>query len=307
MLVSYNYMLRQIILNGMAFAATAATLLGQAFDIEFTHAPGVEKGKSPAKGIVIDDNGTVATVAVYGIDPNKATALDSEGKTVELKLLAHDEVSRITLLKAPESITTGKKVVKQMGASHGLVPAAALTLDLEAKGEVSRLVSRVKRFDGKVLPLTLMRVVHTEKEVKPGAPIFDEKGNLVGLSHEAVATEDSSTYVLPVEVLKHILAIHQDSAQSGVVKRCWVGIALDSTSDAPVVTGVRPDSPARAAGIKKGDVLLSVAGEPIEEYADAVDAFYYLQPKKGVTFKVLRGTEVKELSVVPEVNPLLAE
>ncbi|SHJ29241.1 serine protease, S1-C subfamily, contains C-terminal PDZ domain [Rubritalea squalenifaciens DSM 18772] len=302
-------MFRQFILSGVAVAASTLTLLGQALDLEFTHAEGMEKGKSPAKGVLIDDEGTLATVAVYGTDPHKAFWVDSTGKEVALTLLAHDEVSRITLLKVPKPVSEGKKVVKQMGESSDLVPAAALTTDLETKGGVSRLVSKVKRFDGKVLPLTLMRVAHTKEGVMPGTPLFDEKGDLVGLAHEAVVSQKSNTYALPVEALKHILAISNDAGKDkeGVVKRCWVGLALDAQSDSPVVTGVRPESPARKAGIIKGDIILSVAGENVAEYADVVDSFYYMQPKKAVTFKVLRGTEVKEFSVVPEVNPLFKE
>jgi len=68
--------------------------------------------------------------------------------------------------------------------------------------------------------------------------------------------------------------------------------------------GVRPDTPARKAGLQKDDVVLSIAGKTVSDYTAVVNAFYYLEAGKTVTFKVLRGTELLTMDVTPEVNPL---
>ena len=78
---------------------------------------------------------------------------------------------------------------------------------------------------------------------------------------------------------------------------------MDDLVAAPIVESVRPASPAQKAGLKNGDVILSIGGLPVSEYAEVVDAFYYLIAGEKKKFKVLRGTEIKEFEVIPEVSP----
>lgn len=277
----------------------------QALDLQLG---GAKDSRHAAKGVLVDDNGTLATVAILGTDPRVAVMEDSEGNEVPLKLLAHDVVSRITLLKVPENLREGSVVVKDFGMTGSMTPAMKLRRDLKNEKAVSRMVSRDRRFNGRVLALGMIRVNHGVSGVEPGTPLFGDNGDLLGFTHQGIMGEETTTYALPVEVLKHILAGQSDAADDGLrlVKRCWVGISLDALNDAPIVTGVRPESPARAAGIVKGDVLLSVDGQRVSDYADVVNSFYYLRPKKEVVFKVLRGMDVKSFTVSPEVNPLLA-
>lgn len=306
MRVSYQFMLKRFVKSGVLMALMALPVFSQALDIQLS---GAGETHHAAKGVLVDDLGTLATVAISGTDPRKVTMKDSEGKEVMLKLLAHDVVSRITLLEVPEGVRNGKKIVSDFGDSMELKPATTLKRGLGESAGKSLVVSRDKRFNGRVLPLSMIRVNHGEAGVVPGTPLFDGDGKLVAFTHQGIADERTTSYALPVEVLKHIVAGQKGAGKDELrlVKRCWVGIALEALNDAPVVTGVRPESPARKAGIVKGDVLLSVDGKSVGEYADVVNSFYYLLPGKLVSFKVLRGTEVKDMSVVPEVNPLLVD
>ena len=79
---------------------------------------------------------------------------------------------------------------------------------------------------------------------------------------------------------------------------------MDQLNDAPVIVGVSPDTPATKAGLKKDDVVLSIAGKKVRDYTAVVNAFCYLEAGKATTFVVLRGTEIITMDVTPEVNPL---
>ena len=78
---------------------------------------------------------------------------------------------------------------------------------------------------------------------------------------------------------------------------------MDELVAAPIVESVRPDSPAKKAGLQNGDVILSIGDLIVSEYAAVVDGFYYLIAGESKKFRVLRGTEVKEFDVTPEVSP----
>ncbi len=254
-----------------------------------------------AEGSLMDENGTLVTIALKGADPEKATVINSKGERVKLKLKIHDPVSRITVLELPESEREGVGIVSMIGASKNLEPGDAVITDVNKRDEVSRVVSHVKRFNGKILPLTFVRINHPVGLQKAGTPILNSKDELVAFVFQRDGV-DKTMFALPVEVLTHVKSVVAEN--EGVFRPCWIGVSMDDLSDAPLIIGVRPGTPAKKAGLQKNDVVLSIGGEKVSDYAAVVNAFYYLKADTATEFKILRGTKLMNLSVVPEVNPL---
>lgn len=260
------------------------------------------EGAEPAvvNGVLVDNKGTLATIALLGSNPTKATiAGAAEGEKVELKLLAHDPVSRLTLLQLPEAHRKGITVINATGDSSKLEPGDVLYSDLKNKAKISRMVSNVERYNGKILPLTFLRMNHPDGKLPAGSPVMNAQDQLIGFSFQK-SKEGNSFFILPVEVLSHVQA---SLARDGKYTPCWIGVSMDQGEDTPVITSVRPESPASKAGLKNGDILVNIGGKKIGTYAEVVNAFYYLQPGKALEFRVLRGVELKTVKVTPEINP----
>ncbi|MBK1792538.1 S1C family serine protease [Persicirhabdus sediminis] len=280
----------------MASAMMVSSALADSVAIELANPQAKDQALS-AMALPVPSRGILASVAIVGSDPSKAQLVLADGNK-DLKLLAFDDVSRIALYELPESLKSADKV--KFGNGSMLEPAQALYLDHDDQNKVSRLVSKDKRFQGKVLPLALYRVNHDGELPVAGSPIYNEAGDMVALVHQPAYDVEGCTYALPIEVLMRAIDVSQDQ---GRVARCWIGIAMELQNEAPVVVGVRPASPARKAGIVKGDVIISVGDRQTSDYADVVDAFYYLVSGEAVKFKVLRGTQLVELDVTPELVP----
>ena len=106
--------------------------------------------------------------------------------------------------------------------------------------------------------------------------------------------------------------------------RARIGVSLEETVDGARITEVMDDSPAQAAGLQTGDLILSVGGqslrEPlanqdrerrIDETGDvAVQRLMALardwEPDTPVTLEIQRGTERRTISVEPEEAPAQA-
>ncbi|MBK1832099.1 serine protease [Verrucomicrobiaceae bacterium R5-34] len=284
---------------GTVIGATLSILQAQAQTIDFAALESKGGKKSNSACVLLEDNGLLATVVELGSDPKKATLSIGEQK-LPLKFVVNDADSRVAIYQMPtESVASmGKPAVT--GSSQNLTPGQPLHGSATDRSSTDRMVSRVNRFQGKVLPLAVLRVNHSNEAPKPGSGVYDADGKLIGLVRQAVFNAKSSSYTLPVEVVSRI---RQDQKRNGNVSRCWIGIIMDELVATPIVESVRPDSPARKAGLKNGDVILSIGGHEVSEYAEVVDAFYYLVAGVPTSFKVLRGTEVKELQVTPEVSP----
>lgn len=83
-----------------------------------------------------------------------------------------------------------------------------------------------------------------------------------------------------------------------------VGINVPAHLDKPPVVGyVTPDGPAHRAGIEKGDMIVSVNGRPVGKWEDLVITVA-LEPERDMVFKLRRGTESFDATVIDTDEPL---
>jgi serine protease DegQ len=97
--------------------------------------------------------------------------------------------------------------------------------------------------------------------------------------------------------------------QHGAVTRGWVGIEAQEItpelaesfglpdSEGALIAGVVRGSPADAAGIRPGDVLLTVGGKPVKDPQKMLDLIAALKPEERSAFRLRRDKNVVETQV----------
>jgi len=164
-------------------------------------------------------------------------------------------------------------------------------------GARARITGWTRRHGGRVLPVSLLRVNYPVSPPAAGTPLLDEKGRVVAIGYQADPAAASVGYALPVEVVSRVLA---DFERDRRVVRTWLGVTLRQGDASPSLVRIEPGSPAEQAGLAAGDVLLQVGARQVTEYAEAVNAFYYLVAGRQTAVRVLRGVEVLDVKVVPQ-------
>ena len=128
-----------------------------------------------------------------------------------------------------------------------------------------------------------------------GAAVVDAAGSLVGWVVDnksgnggfVVSSADLARLVEPL-------------IRSGSPKRAWLGVSTrPAGGQGLVLLAVDGGSPAEQAGWKPGDLLVSLAGQPLKEAADLVRVLGGLVPGESSAARLLREGEVLELSVTP--------
>lgn len=280
-----------------AIAVLAATLEAAGLEVRFE---AEEEGGDPvaASGVWLE-GGRLASVAVVGADPARARLGEAGG---ELELVVHDPVTRLTILKVSGGETG--VAVPSRGESLGLQPGDAIHLKAGEDSAPSRVVKWESSYKSKLLPVALLRVHHPGTETpRPGSPLFDERGELVAICHQAAAQFGNGTFALPVEVVERV---ESDFERHGRLLSCWVGITVDASDPVLAIEMVRPESPGARAGLRRGDILLSIGPRRVTSYGEARNAFYFLVSGEMIPVQVLRGTQRLNLKLVPEVHPTLA-
>ncbi|MGB6535549.1 MAG: Do family serine endopeptidase [Xanthobacteraceae bacterium] len=160
--------------------------------------------------------------------------------------------------------------------------------------------------------------IQTDAAINPGnsgGALVDMNGHLVGIN-SAIATSSGGSegigFAIPANMVRVVVA----SAEAGstVVKRPWFGAKLQElTRDladslglkvpaGALVASVVADSPAARAGIKPGDLIVSVDGISVED-PNAFDYRFATKPLGG-TAKVGLIRQGREMAVAVALQPL---
>jgi serine protease Do len=125
-----------------------------------------------------------------------------------------------------------------------------------------------------------------------GGPTFNTQGQVVGVNTAIFSPSGGSVgigFAIPAETVKTVIAALQDK---GVVARGWIGVQIQpvtaeiadslglKSNKGALVAEAQPNSPASAAGIKSGDVILGIDGERIDGPRDLARKVAALGPGK---------------------------
>ncbi len=253
-------------------------------------------GQIRSELVFLDEEGLGVAVTESMVDFRSGRYLDQE-----VELVAHDPVSRLTLVRVPLLEGEKSKPV-ELGSSLLLQQGSPLYLAVEGDTSLSRFVSRESEYKDQPLPLELFRV-HHQSDTRPflGHPFFDSAGRLVAINYRSASEFGNGSFAYPVEV---VARIQEATVVDGVVQRSWFGVELLASDPFAIVQGVRSASPAAKAGIVKGDILLQIGPRLVRNYAEALNAFFYLREDEKASVKFLRETELLEVEVVPELVPV---
>lgn len=237
-------------------------------------------------GFAMDDRGHVLTNEHVVRGAIRVVVTDRRGRTHEAEILGADELTDIALLKIPADVVPAADV----GTSSDLMvgePAIAvgnpygfLFATVEATvtaGVVSALGRDIR--SGRDRNALYANMIQTDASVNPGnsgGPLVNALGEVIGVNASIVSPDGGSGgsvgigFAIPIE---RALRVADELRKHGRIRRPWVGTDLETMADSlgrsrTVVRRVAPGSPAEEAGLRPGDVVRSLDGDPIRSPLD---------------------------------------
>src|ERR1700730_14242297 len=142
-----------------------------------------------------------------------------------------------------------------------------------------------------------------------GGPTFDVDGNVIGVNTAIFSPSGGSVGIafdIPAETVKVVVAQLKDH---GAVTRGWIGVQIQpvtaeiadslglKNARGALVAEPQSDSPAQKAGIKAGDVIVSVNGETVADARNLARRISAMAPGTSVKLGVIRGGKEDTLTL----------
>jgi serine protease Do len=148
-----------------------------------------------------------------------------------------------------------------------------------------------------------------------GGPAFNLAGKVVGVNTAIFSPSGGSVgigFAIPASIAKQVIGEIRDKGQ---VTRGWLGVQIQPVTEeiaeslgldqaqGAIVADVTQDSPALRAGIKTGDTILELNGEPVADPRDLARKVARLAPGETVALSVYRGGKREKVSVALGTMP----
>ena len=255
-------------------------------------------------GILIDNDGLVLTIGYLMVEAYAAEVVDNSGRTVPASVVGYDHETGFGLLRTMEPLKLkpmplGKSAdVKErdpvLVASFGgpdMVAGAYVVAKREFAGNWEYMLDEAL-FTAPPHPAW------------SGAALINREGKLVGVGSLIVGDAAGGSDKTPGNMfvpIDRLLPVLGDLISDGRVAgpgRPWLGVNTDELRGRLFVSRVTPGGPAEKAGLKRGDVVVGVNGEPPKNLAD----FYrkvWAQGAAGstVAIDVLQDSQVRRVEI----------
>ena len=273
---------------------------------------GIEVGRGQGTGFAVAQDGYLLTNhhVVSGAGPRKVRVRLADGRDYKGEVVGTDPQTDLGVIRVdatdlpslslqdPKRLRVGQLVVAignpfrfERSVSLGIVSA----IDRSLPGPSGRGIEGLIQTDAAINP------------GNSGGPLLSARGDVVGINTAVVPFAQGIGFAVPASTASWVTAV---LVKSGRISRRYLGIAarseaLNATASVEVgqprgvrVMEVMASSPADVAGMRSGDLLLSVNGAAVAN-VDDLQRVLVLSDRPGAELEVWRGRARVKLSVTP--------
>ena len=260
-------------------------------------------------GILIDDNGHIVTNNHVVEDAQSIYVELADGRIFPANTAGTDSLSDLAVIKIDAANLTyiywGDSSLLSVGG-WVLAIGNALGEGITAtEGIVSRLNVSVN-----VEGNTLYGLIQTTAPVNPGnsgGPLVNMAGEVIGITSIKIVASaiEGIGYAISSNEAKPII---ENLIRYGHVTYPWLGVSVStvtpllaasenlSVNRGALIAEIVADSPAEAAGLRVGDVIIRFGGKEISNVADLVQAIRISEIGEDVEIVFVRGEDTKTTS-----------
>jgi serine protease Do len=273
--------------------------------------------RSAGSGFFISGDGEIVTNYHVIEDADEIEIELVDGLRFEAEVIGRDEATDLALIKVKDPdrafsyLALGESETVRVGE---WVMAVGNPLDMDHTVTVGVVSAK-----GRVLGLSrdgtsFENFIQTDAAINlgnSGGPLVNIRGEVVAINTAINARGQNLGFAVPVNILRQILP---QLREHGKVVRGFLGITVTNldqdaaeafgldSRDGALVAEVAPGRAADKGGVRHGDIVVEIDGEPIEDTRQLIDTISAMPPGTEVELTVVRDGKRKKLEVELEAR-----
>lgn len=265
-------------------------------------------------GFIFTPDGLILTNSHVVHDASRIEVTVADGRHFPARIIGDDPATDLSVIQIDGSGLTAVALGDSQALRVGqLVIAIGNPYGFQSTvtaGVVSALGRSLRSYSGRLIE----DVIQTDASLNPGnsgGPLVASDGRVVGVNTATILPAQGLCFAIGINTAKFVASrlLHD-----GRIRRSYIGVSAQTApihrrlvryydlakETGVVVLSTEPGSPAQRAGLREGDVIIALEGQPIA----GVDDLHRLltEVRVGTTSEltVLRGTERVHIGIVPE-------
>jgi serine protease Do len=258
-------------------------------------------------GFIVSPDGVILTNAHVVRDADEVTVKLQDRREYRAKVLGSDTKTDVAVLK----IDAKNLPVVPLGNTRNLQVGEWVLAIGSPYGLESTVTAGVVSAKGRSLPGDQVPFIQTDVAVNPGnsgGPLFNTRGEVVGINSQIYSQTggyQGLSFAIPIEAA---IRIKDQIVATGKVQHAKLGVGLQDigqdfadsfkldTPDGALVSNVERGSAADKAGLKSGDVIRKVNGQPVIAAGDLTAIVSIAKPGEKMALDVWRDGKIVQVN-----------
>ena len=260
-------------------------------------------------GIIVTNNHVVEGASRIFVNFN-------DGRRLPAKLLGVDPDSDLAVLRVDQKNLAAAPI----GTSADLMIGETVVAVGNPFGLSGTVTTGVVSALGRSVPSetqgrTYTDFIQTDASINPGnsgGPLLNIEGKVIGINVAIYAQAQNIGFAIPVDRARKVI---QDLLRYGEVHSAWIGAVTATLTPeeakrlghaaqrGALVARVFSGSPAAAAGLRAGDVIVSVGGKPVDSRESFSTATATLAQGQPVPLEIMRSGSRQTVQIRPADPP----
>jgi len=264
-------------------------------------------------GFVFTPDGLVLTNSHVVHDASEIEVSLSDGRHFPAHLIGDDPATDLAVIRVDAPNLTAVRLgdsqklhVGQLAIAIGNPYGFQYTV---TAGVVSALGRSLRSYSGRLID----DVIQTDASLNPGnsgGPLVSSDGQVIGVNTATIMGAQGLCFAIGINTAKFVAS---RLLQQGRIRRAYIGIEAQTVplhrrvvrfydlakETGVMIVGVANGSPAERAGLREGDVILALGGQPVAGVDDLHRLLTDTQVDTKSSITVLRRTERLDLAIVP--------
>jgi S1-C subfamily serine protease len=288
---------------------------------------GSTRERGQGSGVVIDGRRALVLTNAHVVDSvDRVTVTLADGRQLDGTVVGTDPVTDLAVVRiggnaalsaAPlgdsEALEVGDWAIA-LGSPYGLERTVTLGIVSSLHRDINSLGFADKRLD----------LIQTDAAINPGnsgGPLINAAGEVIGINTLVRSGPGAGLgFAIPINLARRVA---EQLGDGGTVVHPYLGLQLVPLTarmardnnrdpdallqlperDGALVQRVLPESPAEAAGLHRGDLVVAIADQPVNTPSALLQQVERAQVGQPLPLKVVRGQRELQLSIRPAALP----